>query len=73
MIFRALLGVLLACAAATACSSRQTYASGQAWQQNRCNKIIDMQERERCLAPTRESYDDYQRKADALKKADPAE
>lgn len=66
-----LLITLLACAGAAACSTQQTYASGQAWQQGQCNKIIDMQERERCLVPTRQPYDRYQQQADDLKKSGP--
>jgi membrane protein DedA with SNARE-associated domain len=68
-----LLATLLACALGAACSSQQSYATGQAWQQNECNKIIDMQDRERCMARTRESYDSYQRRVDDLKKNDRAD
>ena len=73
MTARTLFALLFAAAATAGCSSQQTYASGQAWQQNQCQKILDMQERERCLAPTRESYDSYQRKAGELKKGNAAE
>jgi membrane protein DedA with SNARE-associated domain len=52
----------------TACSSQQTYASGQTWQRNECNKIIDMQERQRCVAKANDSYDSYQKQVDELKK-----
>ena len=58
---------LLAALTHAGCSSQTAYASGQAWQQGQCNKIIDMQERERCMAPTRQSYDRYQKQADELK------
>lgn len=41
--------LLLACLAASAltsaCTSRQAYDTGQAWQRNECGKIVDMQER----------------------------
>jgi hypothetical protein len=66
---RTLLATLLACTTAASCSTEQTYASGQSWQQGQCNKIIDMQERERCMAPTRQPYDRYQKQADGLKKS----
>ena len=62
---------LLAAALATGCSSQQTYATGQAWQRYECNKIIDMQERQRCVARANDSYETYQRQVDDLKK--PAE
>ena len=57
---------LLACAA---CSSQQTYGTGQAWQRNECNKIIDAQERQRCKANANTSHDTYQRQQDELKKS----
>jgi len=63
-----LLTVIGACALGAACSSQQGYATGQAWQQNECNKIIDTPDRERCLARARQSYDTYQRQVDDLKK-----
>ena len=69
MRFALLLTLLGACTLGAACSSQQTYATGQGWQQNECNKIIDMQDRERCMARTRESYDTYQRRVDDLKKS----
>ena len=58
-----LVGLLFA-----ACSSQQTYATGQTWQRNECNKIIDMQERQRCVAKANESYDSYQNRVNELKK-----
>ena len=60
-------------ALSAACSSQQSYATGQAWQQTECNKIIDMQDRERCMVRARESYDSYQRRVDDLKKSDRAD
>ncbi len=50
------------------CSSQQAYHSGQAWQRNECNKIIDAQERSRCLASTSTSYEEYQRQAEKARK-----
>jgi hypothetical protein len=63
-----LLSLLLFALFGTACSSQQTYASGQTWQRNECNKIIDMQERQRCVAKSNDSYDTYQKQVDDLKK-----
>jgi len=68
MRFTHLLTLLGVCGLGAACSSQQTYATGQAWQQNECNKIIDTPDRERCLARARQSYDTYQRQVDDLKK-----
>lgn len=50
-----------------ACSSRQLYDSAQAWQRNECLKIVDAQERGRCLAGSNTSYDDYRRQTDEAK------
>jgi hypothetical protein len=61
---------LLACAlGGVSCSSPQAYGTGQAWQRNECNKIIDTQERQRCVANANVSYETYQRQQDELKKA----
>ena len=43
------------------CSWRQAYDSAQAWQRNACARIMDAQERERCVAGTGMAYDDYRR------------
>lgn len=57
--------IILACLATavstTACSSRQAYDSGQAWQRNECGRIPDTQERQRCMNSASTSYDTYQR------------
>ncbi len=52
-----------------ACSSQALYGTGQAWQRQECNKIIDAQERGRCMASASTSYDEYKRQADAAKGA----
>ena len=67
-LFQMLLPLLWACALVTACSSQQTYATGQTWQRNECNKIIDTQERQRCLARANDSYETYQKQVDDMKK-----
>lgn len=57
--------VILACLAAAtlacACSSQQAYDLGQTWQRNECDKILDMQERQRCIHSASTPYDAYQR------------
>ena len=67
-LFHLLFPILWAGALTTACSSQQTYATGQTWQRNECNKIIDMQERQRCLARANDSYETYQKQVDDMKK-----
>ncbi len=54
--------------AASACSWQQAYSSAQGWQQNQCNRLVDQTERDRCVAKTNMSYDDYQRKIEGAKK-----
>jgi hypothetical protein len=47
------------------CSAQQLYGAGQAWQKNECLKIIDAQDRSRCLSSTATSYEQYQRERGA--------
>jgi hypothetical protein len=51
----------------TACSSQQLYGAGQEWQKNECNKIIDTQERTRCMSSAKTAYEDYKRQSEAAK------
>lgn len=60
---------LTALAALSACSSHQGYASAQAWKRNQCSKIVDAQERIRCLREADQSYDSYQKQAEDAKSA----
>jgi len=43
------------------CSWRQAYDTAHAWQRNACVRIMDTQERDRCVAGTGMAYDDYRR------------
>ena len=43
----------------SACSAQQAYYGGQAWQRNECVNVIDTDERERCIAATHFSFQDY--------------
>ena len=49
------------------CSSEQFYASGQDWQRHECNKLLDSQERGRCLKNAGTSYNSYKRQTESLK------
>ena len=65
--------VVLAAAAvvsfATAgCTWQQFYSAGQEWQRNACNRLLEQAERDRCLANSSMSYDDYRRRTDATKR-----
>ena len=60
--------MLAAAALLGGCSSQQLYGAGQAWQKQECNRIANVQERARCLASTRNSYEDYKRKSEAAKR-----
>jgi len=69
VILRVLLVPILIFAAigAAACSSQQLYASGQAQQRNECDKIVDFQDRQKCMAKANTSYETYQRQAEEAK------
>jgi hypothetical protein len=54
-------------AALGGCSSQELYSTGQGWQRNECRKLPDAQERERCMASTSLSFDDYQRESAAAR------
>jgi hypothetical protein len=47
------------------CSSQQLYGAGQGWQRAECNKIMDAQERSRCMASASTSYEDYRKQSEA--------
>jgi len=59
---------VVAATAAAGCTTQQAYFSAQTWQRNECNKLVEQNERERCLARTNMSYDDYQRQTEDGKK-----
>jgi len=43
------------------CSTQQLYGTGQAWQRNECQRLVDQYERERCLTNANTSYESYQK------------
>lgn len=47
--------------AATGCTSKQVYDTGQGWQRRECNKIVDQNERNRCMNDVNTTYEDYKR------------
>ncbi|MBI2734825.1 MAG: hypothetical protein HYX44_16420 [Aquabacterium sp.] len=57
---------LLAVWGLTACSSQQAYTAGQAWRQNQCNALTNMDERRRCMNEAGQSYESYQKGVDDL-------
>ena len=63
--------MMLAAAAAVAlagCSSQQLYATGQGWQKQDCQKILEREQRTRCEQSAAASYERYQAEAAAAKK-----
>ena len=60
-----MIGILLIVEAISlsGCSAGQLYATGQSWQRNQCNQIMDQQERSRCLSSTHTSYEAYQQES----------
>ena len=66
----------IGCAAAAAtlavttligCSPQQAYGAGQAWQREECSKLLDAQDRERCIANASTSYEEYKRQVESAK------
>ncbi|MBI3563528.1 MAG: hypothetical protein HY080_17625 [Gammaproteobacteria bacterium] len=53
--------------AGSGCTSERAYDSGQAYQRNECNKILDNNEHERCLNKINTSYDDYKHQTEEIK------
>ncbi len=49
---------------ATGCTTQQLYSTGQSWQRNQCTRLVDQQERERCLANAGASYETYKKQSD---------
>jgi len=47
--------------AVSACSANNLYSGGQAWQRNHCERILDANERARCMASAATSFEEYQR------------
>ena len=63
-----LTALVIVMTAVSGCSWQQAYSSTHGWQRNQCNRLVDQTERERCVAKTSMSYDDYQRKTEGAKK-----
>ena len=62
---RILTAVVTAIVLATAgCTTQQLYSTGQLWQRNQCTRLMDQQERERCLASASASYETYKKQSD---------
>ena len=62
---KSLVLLVLAAAALPGCSSRAVYQTVQGWQQQECRKLAEAAERQRCMASTAGSYDDYRRAREA--------
>ena len=61
LLFCALVGLVCGC------TSEQRYATGQAYQRNQCERLPDAADRERCLANTSTTYEQYKRETGAGK------
>ncbi|MDH3210544.1 MAG: hypothetical protein OEL91_09240 [Burkholderiaceae bacterium] len=64
-----LVSITIAACGLAGCSSWRAYATGQAWQRNECNKLIDRQERQRCVAEVDATYEEYQRDAEEAQRS----
>lgn len=52
---------MIGTAALVGCSEKQLYRAGQAWQEDQCFRIDDMQARNRCLSNASTSHEQYKR------------
>ncbi|MFZ5875691.1 MAG: hypothetical protein ACOYXU_04690 [Nitrospirota bacterium] len=43
----------------SACSSRQLYDAGEGWRRHECNRLLDYDERARCMETATMPYDTY--------------
>jgi hypothetical protein len=59
--------VLLMLADMAACSSQMAYTAGQAWRQNQCNALNNIDDRQRCMKEAGQPYDSYQQDAEKLR------
>jgi hypothetical protein len=50
--------------AASGCTSRQLYDTGQSYQRNQCERLLDQTERQRCLERANTTYDDYKQESE---------
>ena len=55
---------MLAALLSSGCSARQAYETGQAYQRNRCDRMVDFEERRRCLETADVPYDSYRRQTE---------
>lgn len=64
-----LVALLATAASLAACTSQQLYGAGQSWQRQECHRLPDADQRQRCLASSALSYEEYRRQAEAVKPA----
>jgi hypothetical protein len=65
---RKYIGTVAAIVFLTGCSNQELYNSQQGAKENECQKIVDANERSRCLEAAHESYDNYEkRRQESLK------
>ena len=59
MVPRKLLLLIVGSVLLANCTSQQLYSSAQSWQRKECNRVFDKQERDRCMASTSRTYEEY--------------
>lgn len=59
---------LLAVLSLTACSKQLAYNTGQAWRQNQCHAMSNIDDRQRCMKEAGQPYDNYQKGVDDINK-----
>lgn len=51
------------------CTSQQLYGAGQASQRTECNRLLDTQDRQKCMAGANTSLEIYQQHVDLAKQS----
>jgi hypothetical protein len=60
-----LLTCFIACAS---CSNKELYNASRGWQQNECQKIVENEDRARCMEAATKSFEQYKKEQETVKK-----
>lgn len=65
---RLLIVILLMGSAGAGCGNQALYNAGRGWQKNECQKIVENEERARCMEDAAKSSERYKKEQEELKK-----
>lgn len=64
---RLLVAVLFLGIACTGCSNKELYKAGRGWQHTECQKIVDNEERARCMEAANKSHEQYEKEREEIR------